>query len=95
MNIMSNQWVWVVVQGSQGNEQMLGQHDTQADVSFIPCFLEKEQAMNGLGNLTKNPRQIYHVQAIIFEDLQSYAQTNGFMIYLLAATGEIIEKISS
>lgn len=72
---------------------MLGQHDTQTDVSFIPCFLEKEQAVNGLGNLTKNPQQIYTVQAIIFEDLKNYAQSNGFMIYLLTATGEILEKM--
>lgn len=94
MKINDNEWLWVVVFGQDGNEQMLGQHDEDGDILFIPCFLSKEEAINGLGLLSKNPLQTYSVQAILFEDLKSYSKNNGFMVFILKESGEILDKVS-
>ena len=34
-------WIWVIVQDPSGNEQFLGQHDDEKDVSFIPAFTKR------------------------------------------------------
>jgi hypothetical protein len=94
MTIKKDQWVWIIVYNQDGNEQMLGQHDSGADISFIPCFLTKEEAVNGLSHLIKNTALTYMFQAILHEDLQRYAGNNGFWIFVLKASGEIIEKLS-
>ena len=46
--IKDDQWVWVVIQNPGGNEQFLGQKDEDKGISFIPTFLEKEEAEQGL-----------------------------------------------
>lgn len=94
MNIKEDQWVWVIISGHDGNEQMLGQHDSEAGISFIPGFLSKDDAINALGYLRKDFSQTYSVQAILYEDLKRYSKDNGFMIFILKATGEIIEKLA-
>jgi hypothetical protein len=94
MTIKEDQWVWIIVYGREGNEQMLGQHDSQADVSFIPCFLTKQEAINGLGHLTKDIHTTYTIQAIIFEELKQYAKEGGFVVFILKASGEIIERLT-
>lgn len=95
MTIKEDQWVWIIVYGQEGNEQMLGQHDNEADISFIPCFLTKEDAINGLGQLSKNLNLTYSMQAILYEDLKRYASDNGMMVFALKPSGEIMEKVSS
>jgi hypothetical protein len=94
MSIKEDQWVWIIVYGQDGNEQMLGQHDGETDVSFIPCFLTKEEAINGLGLLSKNTNTAYSMQAILYEDLKRYSKDNGFWVFVLKASGEIIERLS-
>jgi hypothetical protein len=94
MTIKEDQWVWIIVYGQDGNEQMLGQHDSEAGISFVPSFLTKEEAINGLGHLAKNKYSTYAVQAILYEDLKRYSKDNGFMVFVLKASGEIIEKLS-
>ena len=42
--IKDTTWVWAIVQDPEGNEQFLGQHDEKNNVSFVPFFLEKEEA---------------------------------------------------
>jgi len=42
-------WMWVIVQDPSGNEQFLGQHDDEKDVSFIPAFDEKDIAQRAVG----------------------------------------------
>jgi len=42
--IEKDQWVWVVIQDPGGVEQFLGQQDAKNDETFIPVFLEKEEA---------------------------------------------------
>ncbi len=88
-----DQWVWVVVQDPGGNEQFLGQHDEQEDISFIPVFADKEAAQQGLLSLTRQPGHKYEVQAILREELLKDAAAGGFMIFLLSETGDILKKI--
>jgi hypothetical protein len=38
-----DEWVWVVVQDPGGNEQFLGQHNKQENISFIPAFHSKKR----------------------------------------------------
>ena len=91
--IKEDQWVWVVVQDPGGNEEFLGQHDEERNESFIPTFLEKEEAEKSLTILPRAKGHKYEVQAILFEDLSLRAAENGFMIFILNGSGEILDKI--
>ena len=90
-----DQWVWVVVQDPGDNEQFLGQHDEQEDISFIPVFADKEAAQQGLLGLTRQPGHKYEVQAILREELLKDAAAGGFLIFLLNESGDVLEKIKS
>jgi len=92
--VEKDQWVWVVVQDPGGNEQFLGQHDQEKNESFIPTFLEKEEAQQGFTLMTHEKGHKYEVQAILFEDLSRRAAENGFMIFILNGSGEVLGKIN-
>ena len=91
--IEGNPWVWVVVLDPGKNEQFLGQHDQEDDISFIPVFLDKEEALQALNRLAREEGHRYEVQAIQFEELASSSAEHGFMLFILNAEGEILEKI--
>jgi hypothetical protein len=91
--VKNDQWVWVVIQDPGGSEQFLGQHDTERDVSFIPTFLEKEEAEKGLELLQREEGRKYEVQAILFADLFNRASDNGFMLFILNGSGKVLDKI--
>ncbi len=86
-------WVWVIVQNPEGNEQFLGQHDQETDVSYIPIFLERDHALMCLNMLTREKGRKYEVQAVIYEDLAGRASKEGFMLFVLNSEGGIVEKI--
>ena len=88
-----DQWVWVVVQDPGGDEQFLGQHDEQEDISFIPVFADKEAAQQGLLGLIRQPGLKYEVQAILREELLKDAAAGGFLIFLLNESGDVLEEI--
>ncbi len=91
--IDKEQWVWVLVQNPGMDEKFLGHHDSENDVSYIPTFLDKEEALKCFNIITQNNNRKYEPQAIIFEDLCSQAADNGFKLYVLNGAGDIIEKI--
>ena len=93
--IQGNPWVWVVVQDPEGDEQFLGQRDEEKGESFIPTFLEKDEALKCLNLLTKEKGHTYEVQAIQYEDLAGRAAEKGFMLFVLNGSGEVLEKIKS
>jgi hypothetical protein len=86
-------WVWVVIQNPGPEEQFLGQNYEDHNVSFIPAFFDKEQAQQCLIQMTTNKGDKYEVQAVLFEELAEDAAKNDFMIFMLNAEGEILEKI--
>ena len=93
--IEKDQWVWVVIQDPGGVEQFLGQQDAKNDETFIPVFLEKEEAQQGLSFLVREKGLKYEVQAILYEDLSQRAGEYGFMLFLLNGAGEVLEKIGT
>ncbi len=90
--INATSWVYVLVQNPGGAEQIVGQRDLESDVAFIPLFLDKDSAMQGVVHMVKEKGQKFEIQAIIFEDLASYAAQGGFILFVLNAEGQIIEK---
>ena len=92
--VYANEWVWVVIQDPGENEQFLGQHDKENDISFIPTFLAKEDALEGLAHLSREKKHKYEVQAILYEDLAQDAAKNGFMIFIINKAGEVLDKIA-
>ena len=91
--IKDDQWVWVVVQDPEGNEQFLGQRDETKDISFIPMFLEKEAALQCMNHLSLERGHKYEVQAVLYEELVPKANEQGFCLLVLNESGEVLEKI--
>ena len=91
--IQGNPWVWIVVLDPGGNEQFLGQQYKEGDISFIPTFLEKEEALECLDQLTRDEEKKYEVQAIQYEELARDAVEHGFMLFILNGAGKVLEKI--
>ena len=91
--IKPDTWIWVVVQNPGAGEQFLGQEYEDQNVSFIPAFFEKEDAQQCLVHMTTQKGHKYEVQAIFYSELVEAAAKNGFMIFMLNADGEILEKI--
>ena len=91
--IKDDQWVYVVVYGQEGDEQLLGQHDDESNISFIPVFLQKEEALVNLNLLAREKGRKYEVQAMLYEDLVDRTAEQGFMLFVLNDSGEVIEKI--
>jgi hypothetical protein len=86
-------WIWVVVQNPGANEEFLGQEYEDQNVSFIPAFFEKEDARQCLVHMTTNKGNRYEVQAVLFSELVQAVAKNDFMIFILNAEGEILEKV--
>jgi len=91
--IQDNRWVWVVVQDPGENERFMGQHDPEKNESFIPAFIEKEAAEDGLTFLPRGRGHKYEVQAILLAELSHHAAENEFMLFILDGSGEVLEKI--
>ncbi len=91
--IHKHQWIYVVVQDPETNPQYLGQHDDEIDISFIPIFLEKEDALMCINLMARDKQKKYEVQAVMYEELIEHAATGEFHLYVLNKNGEIVEKI--
>ena len=86
-------WVWVVVQNPGPQEQFLGQEYQDQNVSFIPAFLNKEDAQQCLVQMTTQKGNKYEAQAVLYNELVKTAAKHDFMIFILNSDGEILEKI--
>ena len=84
-------WIWTIVMDPEKDAQILGQNNTQDDISFIPSFLNKEDAQQCLIQLNCERGRKYEPQAILYEDLLRHARDNQFLIYLLDGDGKILE----
>ncbi len=92
-SLKDDTWIWVIVQDPGGDEQFLGQFDGRKKISFIPAFFHKEDAELCLPFMLRQIGKKYEIQAIFFDELSKDAAKNGFMIFMLNAEGEILEKI--
>jgi hypothetical protein len=46
-----------VAENPEKNEQFLGQVDSENNISFIPAFLEKDAALQGLHFLSRDKKE--------------------------------------
>ena len=90
--LKATSWVYVLVQNPGGEEQIVGQRDSENGVAFVPLFLDKDTAMQGVVHMTKEKGRKFEIQAIIYEDLASYAAKGGFLLFVLDAEGRIVDK---
>ena len=90
--ITATSWVYVLVQNPGGAEQIVGQHDMESEIAFIPMFLDKDSAMQGAVHMVKEKGKKFEIQAIIYEDLATYAAQGGFILFILNSEGQIIDK---
>jgi len=92
--IDANTWVYTVITNPGSGEQVLGQLDVDADISYIPIFKDKEQAAQGLIQLEVEKGTRCEVQALLYEDVERAAGENGFLIYLLDASGNVLDTLA-
>ena len=88
-----NPWFWVIILEPGGDEQILGQQDREGDLSFIPTFFDKEEALQALPHLVRDRGGKHEIQAIRFNDLARQARESGFVLFMLNGAGEILEKV--
>lgn len=90
----ADSWVYVLVQDTGRHEQIVGQHDAENDVAFIPAFPDKDTALQGVVHMAKEKGHKYEIQAIILEDLLQFAFDGRFLVFILDGQGTILTKFS-
>ncbi|MDX2451402.1 hypothetical protein [Desulfosarcina sp.] len=93
MTVEATTWLYVAILKAGPSEQIVGQTDTEQDISFIPAFLDKESAQQAMFHLHLEKKQKYEVQAMIFEDLARHASENGFLVFVLDEEGKVLERL--
>ena len=89
-----NTWVYVLVKDPGTDEQLVGQHDSENNISFIPAFRDKDAAMQGVVHVVKEKGHKYEVQAIMLEDLLKDAAKGNFFVFVLDDEGGIQVKFT-
>ncbi|MBW1799609.1 MAG: hypothetical protein JRJ85_02660 [Deltaproteobacteria bacterium] len=92
--ISGNPWVWLVIQDPGQKEQFLGVRDEERNQSFIPIFLEKKEALDGLEHLPVEKEKNCEIQAIQYQEIARHAAEQAVMLFVLNGKGEILEKIT-
>ncbi len=85
-------WVYVMVQSPEKDARIVGQVDAENNISFIPMFMDKESATQGMIHMAKERAKKYEIQAIMFEDLEKYAAESQFLIFVLDDEGRVVDK---
>ncbi len=89
----TDRWVYIVVQDPESEAQILGQHDEESDIFFIPAFGERDTALQCLGLMTKDKDKKYEAQAMLLNELEKDAAQGGFLIFIMDENGNVIEKL--
>ena len=92
LQIDAQAWVYVMVQNPESDNQIVGQLDAKNEISFIPIFMDKESATQGMIHMAKEKGKKYEIQAILFEDLEKYAAQSQVLIFVLDDEGRVIDK---
>lgn len=83
----------MVVEDPGGDEKFVGLHDEHLNVSYIPAFENKEDALSGLVNMPGRKNRKYEVQAVLLDLLCEDARNNGFLVFLSDGSGTVLERI--
>jgi len=87
-------WIYTVITNPGPGEKVLGQYDADAEISYIPFFKEKDHATQGLLQLEVERGTRCEVQALLYSDISQTAADNGFLLYLLDESGNVLDKIA-
>ena len=93
MTVEATTWLYVAILKAGPSEQIVGQTDSEHDISFIPAFLDKESAQQAMFHLHLEKKKKYEVQAMIYEDLARHAAENGFLVFVLDEEGKVLERL--
>ena len=93
MTIEATTWLYVAIVKDGTVDQVVGQTDTEHDISFIPAFLSKEDAQQAMFHLHLEKKKKYEVQAMIYEDLARHAAENGFLVFVLDEDGKVLDRL--
>ena len=93
-NLSADSWIWVIVMDPESAPQYLGQHDEDTDVAYIPAFLNKEDAQQGVLRLSIEKGKKIEIQAVMYDQLTADAAGNGFHIFIISDQGAILERIA-
>jgi spore cortex formation protein SpoVR/YcgB (stage V sporulation) len=93
MTVEATTWLYVAILKAGPSEQIVGQTDSEHDISFIPAFLDKESAQQAMFHLHLEKKKKYEVQAMIYEDLARHAAENGFLVFVLDDEGKVLERL--
>ena len=92
-SLAKNKWVFAIVK-NPGRSELLTGFQTDQGLKYIPVLRSKENAEIFLSYMQREPGVRYEIQAIIFEDVLSYAKDNECWICITDEKGVIEEKIS-
>lgn len=90
-----DRWLYVAVENPGGDEKFVGLYDKQADISYIPAFESKEDALSALVNLPERGGRKYEVQAVLADILCEDARKNGFLVFLSDGNGKMRGQIEA
>lgn len=88
-----DKWLYVAIEDPGGNEKFVGLHDKDSDISYIPAFENKEDALSCFINMPRRDNRKYEVQAVPFDLLCEDARRSGFLIFLSDGTGKVLKRI--
>jgi len=90
----NDKWVFTIVEHAGNNENFVGYEDKKKNINFIPVFKEKEQASACFINMPREAGNRYEIQAVLYDEVLSYAAKSNFMIFLLDKDGKVLEEIT-
>ena len=90
--IAPENWIYVLVEVTANSEQIIGRHDTERNIRFIPIFTDRDSAQLGAVRLAIENK--FEIQAMLFEDLLQYASANHSLIFVMNQQGAIQTKMT-
>lgn len=92
-SLAKNKWVFAIIKNPGSGEQLTG-FQTDQGIKYVPVLRTKENAEVFLSYMQREPGVRYEIQAIIFEDVLSYAKENECLVFITDEKGVIEEKIT-
>ncbi len=87
-------WLWLVAENPDKDERFLGQVDSEYNIRFIPAFLDRDTALQGLHLLVRDKKTKFEIQAIQYQDLAPKLKAEGFFLFVLDSEGNVLQKIA-
>jgi hypothetical protein len=95
LELNNDTWVWVIVQEPETKAHYVGQFDQETGISYIPAFLQKDDAQQCLTHIVPDKTMPREVQAVCFGDLAHDAAQNGFTVFILNSKGRILAELNT